>query len=465
MPPTQHPTDPIFAMRVRLLDTLLTWFATGAALVGGLFLAQAAHGGYLDGRGWTAVICLQLLVVVRLLRRRLGFRAAGSCFLGLVFTATVLFQARGLSPIVALADVAVLLVAGLLFGTRGTLYAFAACLCGLAVSGTWATRSGMPPWPASLMDPRSRLVWVRYGMVLWFFGGALALAFTRLIARLEATATQLRATLEAERTERTRREAAQRGLERSQRFETLAAFAGGIAHDFNNHLTIIASAADLIRRDPAATSLGVHYADEIAASAQAGSARVRQLLALGRDSEALPEPVSVAASLQHCVPVISRSLAAGIRLQFEAENDGWVFIDAPRLQQALLNVAWNARDAMPAGGTLTLRVSERVVSEPPLGWSATPGRFVVVTCADTGVGLDADTQEHMFEPFFTTKAAAQGSGLGLSLVRAVVDEAHGFIEVDSRPGAGTTFRLFFPLRQRVGADEHDAHQQATMAHS
>jgi signal transduction histidine kinase len=457
--------DPIFALRERMFNRLLTWYATGAVIVGALFLGQAALGGYLDGGAWTAVICLQLVVVVRLLRRRLGFRWAGCCFLALMFVATVLFQARGLLPIVVLADVSFLLVAGLLFGTRATLYAFAACVCGLALSGTWATRTSMPPWPVVLMDPRSRIVWVRYGMVLWFFGGALALSFNRLVAQLEATALQLRATLEAERIERAHREVAQRALERSQRFETLATFAGGIAHDFNNHLTIIASAAELIRTDPDASSSSVQFAREIAASAHAGSLRVRELLALGRDAESPPELVSLAASLHLCVPAISRSLTPQIRFEFDADSDAWVLTDAPRLQQAVLNVALNARDAMPAGGTISLRVSECAVSEPPLGWSARPGRFAVVSCADTGVGLDPDAREHMFEPFFTTKSAAHGSGLGLTLVRAVVSEAHGFIEVESRAGAGTTFRLFLPLRQRAAGDEHATQRQATMAHS
>jgi signal transduction histidine kinase len=128
----------------------------------------------------------------------------------------------------------------------------------------------------------------------------------------------------------------------------------------------------------------------------------------------------------------------------EVRSSGEVFVDLQQMQQALLNLAINARDAMPEGGEFVIEVTDSEITEPPPGWRAKVGTYVVIACRDTGTGIDEATLERIFEPFFTTKPSGKGSGLGLAMVRRTIHDAGGFVSVQSAPGRGTTVRLCIP---------------------
>jgi signal transduction histidine kinase len=270
-----------------------------------------------------------------------------------------------------------------------------------------------------------------------------------LIGGLEKLALRLRETLERERDERTQLEAAQHALEKSRRLEALGELAAGVAHDFNNSLMVIMGGASVLRADPSATPAVAALADEIIERARTGAQTVQQLLSLGRASGGDVNAVTLDEVLRRTLPTLKQALSDNVHLELACAWQGVIHVDVGRLQQALLNLATNARDAMPHGGRWTLRVTEHQIERVPAGWMAQPGRFVALACIDTGVGVDGALFGRLFEPFFSTKAAGKGSGLGLAMVRKTLNDAGGFIEVESELGVGTTFRLFFPVRARA----------------
>jgi signal transduction histidine kinase len=232
--------------------------------------------------------------------------------------------------------------------------------------------------------------------------------------------------------------------ETSQRLIALGRLAGGIAHDFNNLLLVMTGHVELVRRllgpgHPAAVRL-----DPVLHAAERAAALTRQLLAFGRSSPAPARVADVGAVLAQLEPMLRRLLGAYVRIEVRAGRGlGLVRVDPAQVEQLLLNLVLNARDAMPGGGRLTIETRDVEVAggtAPP----APPGRYVMLAVSDEGVGMDAATRARVFEPFFTTKAAGEGSGLGLATVQQVVEQAGGSVRVDSEPGLGTTFRIYLP---------------------
>jgi PAS domain S-box-containing protein len=237
-------------------------------------------------------------------------------------------------------------------------------------------------------------------------------------------------------------------LEHSQRLDALGKLAGSVAHDFNNLLTVIGGGTQLAQSSLPA---GHRARDELAVVLEASQRAVgvtHQLLAFSRRQVMRLEPIDLNATVQGSLALLQRLLGPNVEIRTELDPMArLVLVDAVQCQQMLLNLALNAGDAMPQGGTLTLATrsvtAESAQADPPIA----PGEYTRLRVSDTGVGMDAQTLARAFEPFFTTKGEGRGTGLGLATVYGIVEQSQGAIRVRSAPGAGTTFDVFLPVTQ------------------
>ncbi len=234
-------------------------------------------------------------------------------------------------------------------------------------------------------------------------------------------------------------------LRHSQKMEAIGLLAGGVAHDFNNLLTVILGYSELILTEAGLTSSVGEKIDQIKkASLHAGSL-TRQLLAFGRRQIVQPVVLDVNTVVESVATILGRIIGADIELVTTLDPElGLVKVDPDQIEQILMNLAVNARDAMPGGGVLTIETRNAT----PEGQS---GRYSMLIVRDTGSGMDAATQSRIFEPFFTTKEPGKGTGLGLSIVYAAVTQNGGTISVESKPGKGTGFSICLPQTEESGA--------------
>ena len=234
----------------------------------------------------------------------------------------------------------------------------------------------------------------------------------------------------------------------SQKLEAVGHLAGGIAHDFNNILTAIMGYGSLLQAKLKQDDPLRNHVDQILTSAERAAALVRSLLAYSRKQIINPQPVKINEIVINVENMLQRIIGEDINLQTVlSEQDTTVVADAGQIEQILTNLATNARDAMPAGGALTIEASVTEMDEQFIkthGYG-TRGNYVLLTVSDTGGGMDENTQKQIFEPFFTTKEVGKGTGLGLSTVYGIVKQHNGFINCYSEPGAGTTFKIYLPL--------------------
>ncbi|MDE1181836.1 ATP-binding protein [Paraburkholderia sp.] len=249
-------------------------------------------------------------------------------------------------------------------------------------------------------------------------------------------------------------------LVQSQKMEALGQLTGGIAHDFNNLLNVIMVNAELISRVAGDDRVRT-MAATVKRATERGAKLTGQLLTFSRTSNLDLKAVDVVALLKGMRDIITVSLGSTIHYANEFESDQmWTRADANQIELAILNMAINARDAMPTGGHLHIRVKERDAPDQTL----VQGRYVVVEVADTGAGIPADVVSRVFDPFFTTKPVGKGTGLGLSQVYGIARQAGGTARFDSAEGVGTTVALWLPLRERVEPEAQavsDAEQKAT----
>jgi two-component system cell cycle sensor histidine kinase/response regulator CckA len=235
--------------------------------------------------------------------------------------------------------------------------------------------------------------------------------------------------------------------EHERRLRIVGQLAGGIAHDFNNLLTAILGAADAILERAETTAETAADARQIRRGVERGAALVRQLLAFSRQQTLQPRVVEVNAAIEDTAQLLRRLLSARVTVAIALEQPGRrVMADPGQLDQVLMNLAVNARDAMAAGGTLTLSSGHATLYQPRLAGAETipPGRYVTITVADTGDGIPDAVMPHIFEPFFTTKRGQGGTGLGLPTVLGIVRQSGGFLDVASQPGLGTTVVVYLP---------------------
>jgi PAS domain S-box-containing protein len=240
-------------------------------------------------------------------------------------------------------------------------------------------------------------------------------------------------------------------LLQAQKMESVGTLAGGIAHDFNNILNIIQGYTFLLRAHGAQSKEISESLAVIDETVQRGAALVKQLLTLARKTEVKLESVDANRLIEGLIALIKQTFPKTIELNAElAPHLPLIMVDGNQLGQALLNLSVNARDAMPKGGSLVFRTTAVDGASLRQFGDASAERYVCMEVADTGVGMDERVQERIFEPFFTTKAIGQGTGLGLSVVYAIVKNHNGFINFETKSMAGTTFRLYLPADQSVG---------------
>jgi two-component system, NtrC family, sensor kinase len=243
--------------------------------------------------------------------------------------------------------------------------------------------------------------------------------------------------------EATRRQVAENALKQSQRLEALGQLTGGVAHDFNNLLMVVGGSAQKLKRrhhDPA----DVRSLDMIESAVRKGSNLTRQLLSFARRQNLSPKVVDLVDCIEKFREVLRQSVSGDIAIEIEAPpRQVPVKIDPDEFEIALLNLALNARDAMPDGGRITISIRTLRLDDDT-GPSGLTGEFAVITFSDTGSGIADDIRDRIFEPFFTTKKVDRGTGLGLSQVYGFAQQSKGAITVVSRPGIGTTFELFLP---------------------
>ncbi len=234
---------------------------------------------------------------------------------------------------------------------------------------------------------------------------------------------------------------------RSERLEAFGRLAGGIAHDFNNLLTVILGQASLIREAvPPDHGISARI-DDLLQVARRGTRLTRQLLSGRRKSATAPNGFPGPDAIAALLPVLGPILGDGISVATDVEPDsGTIVMDREQFEQVVVNLAINARDAMPKGGTLTLRMRRIRIddAEAEIHSNLAPGGYVLLSVQDTGTGIPREIRPRLFEPFFSTKGADRGTGLGLTIVLDIVRQCGGHIEVDSPPGQGTTFRVYLP---------------------
>jgi len=269
---------------------------------------------------------------------------------------------------------------------------------------------------------------------------------------------------ERKKTERDR-ELMQARLSQSQKMEAIGRFAGGIAHDFNNILTAIRGNAELALEDLGKDDPLYPKVDGIITSVMLASKLTRQLLLFSRGQPFELVPLDINKVISDLLLMISRLIGEEITISTELAPEVWTIeADEGNVEQVIMNLAVNAKDAMPSGGKLIIKTENVVIDERKAEAvpGARPGETVRITVADTGVGMNRELVSRIFEPFFTTKEAGKGTGFGLAVVYSIVKQHNGWISVESSPGTGTTFRIYFPVmsRKREAAARHKEHTAA-----
>ncbi len=247
------------------------------------------------------------------------------------------------------------------------------------------------------------------------------------------------------RDETERRALAER-LQQTQKMEAVGQLAGGVAHDFNNLLTAVLGYAAIIESHPGYDRALDEHLVEIRRIAERATALTRRLLAFSRRQVVQPRLVNLADIVHDLVAMLDRVLEDRVQVDFRAETEAWILADPVQIEQVVLNLAVNARDAMPSGGTIDMRTTTTTLEQPTMVGDAllSAGVYSSLTVADRGVGMDAATMARIFEPFFTTKDIGRGTGLGLSTVYGIVKQMGGGIGVVSAPGKGTAFTVLLP---------------------
>jgi PAS domain S-box-containing protein len=239
----------------------------------------------------------------------------------------------------------------------------------------------------------------------------------------------------------------QQNLFQSQKMEAIGRVAGGIAHDFNNILTAIMGYSAMLSAELSPEHPGYGDAEEIRRAAERAAALTRQLLAFSRRQTVEPRVLNLNRVVAELQPMLGRLLGERIEVSLHFDSvSAPILADPSQIEQILLNLSVNARDAMPNGGWLKIQTSivKLTGENSPRGGEASPGTFVVLEVMDAGVGMSEEIRERLFEPFFTTKELGKGTGLGLATCQTIAKQLHGFIRVESQPGEGSTFRVFFP---------------------
>jgi signal transduction histidine kinase len=254
-------------------------------------------------------------------------------------------------------------------------------------------------------------------------------------------------------------------LRQVQKLEAVGRFSAGIAHDFNNILTVILGFGDMLRASVKQQESQLQMLDQILAAAGRAQGLTRSLLAFSRMQVMKPLPLDLNECIGNVETFLRRVIGEDVKLITSCSREAVpVVADAGQIEQVLMNLATNARDAMPEGGVLSIGTGVIAIDEEFVhlhGYGA-PGRYAVLTVSDTGVGMDEATRRRIFEPFFTTKDAGKGTGLGLPIIYGIVQQHQGYVTVYSEPRQGSTFKILLPLRPGAAAVREEASRRQAL---
>jgi signal transduction histidine kinase/CheY-like chemotaxis protein len=415
-------------------------------IAGGLFALGSAEG---TRRLWLASGTIVAGLVVLLLRAlKIDARMLGAAIIIAGMAASMGSYAWiGFLSGSGVAMATTVMLTGLLFGPRvlvAVLVLQAVCVSAIAFL---VTHGHLAAPDLDGLDPMSSSVWLRTMSVSFLLLVLFSSALVQITGHMDRSIERAEAeTVRRERAERMRAELERKATE-TRHLETIGRLASGVAHDFNNNLTAIIGMSELLKSELDKGSMHREMVQQILDASLRSAELARQLLAYSRKARVQPTPTQIEDVVSSSVSLVRRSMNPNIQVTLElGANGATVSADPALLQSAIMNLLLNARDAMLEGGRLTIRT--RVDHVRPEGRDAPPENdhgWVELTIRDTGHGMDREVLSRAFDPFFTTKAPGEGTGLGLSAVSGTVESHGGHIEVESTPGAGTTFRVKLPL--------------------
>ena len=304
---------------------------------------------------------------------------------------------------------------------------------------------------------------VGFAFLLICILGILIARYTRRsVGEITTARDQLMTSNQALREQITRREQVESQLRQSQKMEALGQLTGGIAHDFNNMLGVIMGAHDLISRRIKKGDYGIErFLDAATNATERAAILTRRLLAFARQQPLVPQPIDANKMIVNMSDLLHSTLGEQIRIETVAAAGLWtIHADAQQLENAILNIAINARDAMPDGGKVTIETANAFLDEAYCRQNpeVAPGQFVMIAITDTGSGMSPEVASRVFDPFFTTKPSGKGTGLGLSQVYGFVKQSHGHIKIYSEVGAGTNVKIYLP---RLVGDAKDIQRKTS----
>lgn len=434
----------ILDARDRLADQfLLAWVALYPVL-----LALHAGSGWTTGE-WSSRFAIQLAmygaaVLLFHTRKFIGTQACVHILLGLAvaFLAHQAFRVGPMAPPALIISLAAPLGAGLFLGP-GAGWAYALVISALFFLGAYLDTNGwLPAFPHTAGWSTRRVwdFWLSMAVGTPVVGGMFLIVIQGIFRAWEKLVEELERKLEEQAQ-------LQERIIKMERLEAVGRMAGGVAHDVNNLIATILGhiefmEMDLQPGDPLRAKL-----DGIRKVGLKSSALMQKLLLFAREQPGRPEVVDFNAWIQEARTLLAPLLGATVQISFHPGAElGKVAMDPAHLDQILVNLVVNARDAMPCGGVLTLETAQVRITEEDCRTrpGAAPGEYAQLAIHDQGIGMDPETQKHIFEPYFTTKGPGRGTGLGLATVHGIIHQAGGFIEVNSHPSAGTTFRVYLP---------------------
>jgi signal transduction histidine kinase/ActR/RegA family two-component response regulator len=419
--------------------------------------------------------CLSAIFCIRRGRIRLAYALLVSGFVSTLFMSLAVRGLEYHSGFLLRVFAILLVLPALLLGRRALWWTMLTLLAGMGIGhlrdlgllGPHVAQAAAPP-PLGLWG-QAIAVMILLAIVLDRFGAALAEAYTQALRRQQdaesarLALTGAMASLEAEMAQRAQAEAL---LVHAQRLEAVGRLSGGVAHDFNNLLTAIIGFAELSRNDRVSSDTRREYLDHLIQAADRGTKLTRQLLTLARRQIVEPRVIRIEERLASVEPLLRRLVGEQVRIERLSHGVAHsVRIDPEQLDQVLMNLAVNAGDAMPVGGTLRFETDLVQVPAGPeaLADGLVAGPHVRLRVTDDGQGMDAETLDHLFEPFFTTKAVGAGTGLGLATCSGIIARANGAIQVQSALGKGTTFEILLPACEEAPTGDEPLVAPATTA--